>query len=382
MSDREIELMLLFTYGGRLEVWEQQGLIDRELGYYERMFDSGLRSVYLMTYGNGIIKKKIDHRFKVLTKKWFNHELLYSFVAVFSHWRGFKKITIMKTNQSRGAWVGLIAKVFFPKKKLIVRCGWVRTEQMMKRDEGLSGINLMFHKFVEWLGFFFSDRIIVVTPANKDYVVSRYRISPKKVAIIPNSVDTSIYYPLKINSKSEGGISVLMVGRLVEMKNFHGALNALSQVEGVSDITIIGGGPYKGTLEALANDLSLSVCFLESIPNHEIPSYLRSADLFLLPQFYASGMPKVLLEAMACGVLTLSSDIDTHRQVIDHEKNGLLCNVEAEGVLAESIRGVVEMSSSAYNTMIEKALDNVQSSYSMESNSKKEYLMYKELLLN
>lgn len=374
-------LMLLFTWGVTLEKWEDYGLLDRELGYYECMFEAGLEQVDLMTYGHGKITTKIDHRFSVYPKKWVNHNLIYSLLAPFACWRAFRECDIMKTNQSQGAWVGWLVKAIRWKKKLIVRCGWVRTDQMMRRDEGRSGINLRWHKLVEWAAFLFADAIIVVSPIDQEYIATHYKIDKNKIIIIPNSVDTRLYQ-FSPQQHSEGEKKkVLLVGRLVEMKNFQNVLKAVDGVDEIDEVRIAGDGPYRKELQTLAESISTEVTFLSSIPNKEIPHQLAQADIFVLPQLYASGMPKVLLEAMSVGTPTISSDIPVHSNLIVDQKNGFLCGKSVESIKIALIK-VCGMNHQQYLELVTRARRDIESFHDMSTNAKRELALYSSMLSN
>lgn len=70
------------------------------------------------------------------------------------------------------------------------------------------------------------------------------------------------------------------------------------------ELVMIGGGVHRGRLEALSRDLGLAgkVSFAGHLSSHDMLfDYLRKADLFVLPSF-AEGLPRAMLEAMACGL--------------------------------------------------------------------------------
>lgn len=108
---------------------------------------------------------------------------------------------------------------------------------------------------------------------------------------------------------------VLYVGRLVEKKGVKYLLQAYAKVlNAVSDaeLTIVGDGPMRKPLEALARELAVSVVFRGSQTPDEIRQHLSEARLFCLPSVTATdgdaeGFGMVLLEAQACGVPVVTS---------------------------------------------------------------------------
>ena len=61
-----------------------------------------------------------------------------------------------------------------------------------------------------------------------------------------------------------------------------------------------------------------------TVPNSDMPRLLNSSEVFVLPSNY-EGSPKALLEAMACGLPVIGTDVPGIREVIQHGVNGLLC---------------------------------------------------------
>jgi glycosyltransferase involved in cell wall biosynthesis len=69
---------------------------------------------------------------------------------------------------------------------------------------------------------------------------------------------------------------------------------------------------------------------------------LSTATIFCLPSFYREGIPKVLLEAMACGLPCITTDSPGCRDAVRNEDNGLLVPIKNAPVLAEAICRLLE----------------------------------------
>ncbi|KAA3646329.1 MAG: glycosyltransferase family 1 protein [Chloroflexi bacterium] len=373
-----MKLILLFTYQVTLDMWVKSGLVERELAFYEHMIRNGLEQVALMTYGeqDGEYQGRFSG-FEVLPKIVKNTRL-YGLVAPLVHRRAFAETNVIKTNQSSGGTVGVIAKILFPRKVFVMRCGWVRTEEMMRRDEELNGFGLTWAKFLEWLGFRFADAIIVTTASDKDYVRKTYGIPSETIRVFPNSVDTKLFAPSKDPLALIKPLKVISLGRFVEMKNFQGLIESLDGLGQDIELSLIGDGPYRSELERVAERASITVNFVGRIPNDQIPDYLRAADIFVMPQFYGSGMSKVILEAMACGLVTIASDIRPHREVLEDGINGFLCGTTPHELRA-CFERVLALSSEELQSIATQARQDVLAKYSMATIAKQELSMFSEL---
>ena len=97
----------------------------------------------------------------------------------------------------------------------------------------------------------------------------------------------------------------------------------------------------RGNLEALAKACKVDIELLGVYEQAKLPSVYASSDVFVLASF-TEGHPKVLLEAMACGLPCVASDCPGNRSLIAHEKTGLLFNPHDPKALTECLRRVLE----------------------------------------
>ena len=154
------------------------------------------------------------------------------------------------------------------------------------------------------------------------------------IMVIPNGIDIEEFRPLSKGKNEENHI--LFVGRLDSYrKGVHFLLQALKKLNEEKlpcKLTIIGDGPYRPRLEKLARALNLrNTEFLGHIPNERLPVYYNQADMFVLPSC-AEGMSNVILEAMACGLPVIATNVGGNPELVENEETGLLVppeNVEA-----------------------------------------------------
>jgi len=146
------------------------------------------------------------------------------------------------------------------------------------------------------------------------------------------------------------GQTILAVGRLVEKKGFDTLLHAAAKLQSAGNcgehlrLVLAGDGPERQDLERLARSLKLehAVTFLGDTPNPRVRELLHEADLFVLPcrptrSGDRDGIPVVLMEAMACGAPVISGDLVTIRELIEHERTGLLVPPDDPDALASAI---------------------------------------------
>lgn len=189
------------------------------------------------------------------------------------------------------------------------------------------------------LGWDRANLIVVQCEKQKEYMPSKY---VGKCVVIHNPVpDIFIETIHKYANKIENFINV---GRLDKEKNQEVLIRAFEKVVSKhpnAKLTIYGRGPLKTNLENLVVELNLqnSVFFIER--SNEMNNTYNQYDSFVLSSNF-EGMPNSLLEAMAVGLPSISTNCDTGPSDIIYEDNGLLVNVNDCDELANAMNFYIE----------------------------------------
>lgn len=166
---------------------------------------------------------------------------------------------------------------------------------------------------------------------------------------IPNGVDLETYHPADMAERTvvrqrlgvdEDRVIAIYAGRLTAQKRVDLLLRAWAALPGrrrlQSLLLILGHGPQAAELAGLARALGVSrtVRFLGAVD--DVAPFLPAADLFVLPS-RAEGMSNALLEAMACGLPVVASDVGGTRDVLGHEEGGRLVPPEDPDALTAAM---------------------------------------------
>ena len=170
---------------------------------------------------------------------------------------------------------------------------------------------------------------------------------PFPVRVIPNGVDTKFFSPGTGNrDTSRNSKTLLFVGRLHRQKNLATLFKVLEIIErkGVFDfkLTIVGDGPERKRLETSLEGTKIydKVEFAGWQRADAIRNRMRVAHCLINYSLY-EGLPNTVLEAMACGLPTICSDIAPHRELIAHRVTGFLVGLDDIESAAKSIADVI-----------------------------------------
>jgi len=162
-----------------------------------------------------------------------------------------------------------------------------------------------------------ADALIANSQGLKDMALDFYNKKPFDV--IPNGVDTEVFYPSVKEESDE--FKILFVSRLIERKGLQFIIPQLKKIQDSTEksvkLIVVGDGPYRETLERIAeeNHVSDIVEFVGQKGKEEIVPFYQNADLFILPSS-KEGMPNVVLEAMACGLPIIMTPCEGSAELI------------------------------------------------------------------
>jgi glycosyltransferase involved in cell wall biosynthesis len=128
------------------------------------------------------------------------------------------------------------------------------------------------------------------------------------------------------------------VGALIPLKGQRLIVEAL-KAHSEATLLLIGDGPERAALEALARPLGNRVRFLGNRPHGEIPALVAAADVMVLPS-EREGLANAWVEALACGTPLVITDVGGAREVVDRPEVGRLVAREA-GAIAEAVRDLL-----------------------------------------
>ena len=159
-----------------------------------------------------------------------------------------------------------------------------------------------------------ASRFIATTPQIVGDLKS-VGVPDSKILLIPNGVH--IVRKVQAENKQNSDFKIIVVARLIELKNIAFLIDALKELEIPCSLTVYGDGREKESLIRMVsrNKMSDRVRFAGNVSGEELIDALGSSDLFTLPS-KVEGLSNALLEAMSVGLPVLVTDLPSNRFVL------------------------------------------------------------------
>jgi len=170
------------------------------------------------------------------------------------------------------------------------------------------------------------------------------QIDPFPVSVIPNGVNIDFFRP---NAHNSPNFQFLFVGRFHEQKNLFFTLEQLALLRKNSDLPfefhIVGDGPLKNSLQTYANQLNLNsiIQWHGWLERSKILELYQHSNCLLNLSLY-EGMPNVVLEAMACGLPIIASNVIGNDAVVQDGKTGYLVDLKNTSQLQEILLSLLD----------------------------------------
>ncbi len=201
-----------------------------------------------------------------------------------------------------------------------------------------------------------ADRLFSVSRSLADHAVA-LGAPAQRIQVVGNGVDIDKFHPIprdearrRLGLEAHVGPVLISVGALVERKGFHRVIELLPRLrEKWPDIRylVVGGpGPEGDMGEALRDQvarlgLEEVVRFTGPVAPEELHVPLSAADLFVLAT-RNEGWANVFLEAMACGLPVVTTDVGGNREVVCNGQLGLVVPFGDADALHDALAAALE----------------------------------------
>ena len=215
-----------------------------------------------------------------------------------------------------------------------------------------------------------------VCEAGAQRYIRERMVPPHKMRVVYNGVDTERFLPdgqvrLRIRREAEIGKQFvwLAVGRLEAPKDYPTLIRAFARVSAAREDTllwIVGDGPLRGQLEALSREMGLQLGVRFWGLRGDVSNLMNAADAFVMSSSW-EGLPNALIEAQACGLPAVVTDVGGNAEVVIHEETGFIVPPQNPDALAEAMLRLMHLPEQTRNQMGMLARQRVEQQFSLDS---------------
>lgn len=196
----------------------------------------------------------------------------------------------------------------------------------------------------------FVTHYIALSKNLDDYLRSRVGVAQENVAQIYNGVDAHRFHPAEVRQEIAGCPFVApdywlvgTVGRMQLVKDqttlaraFIRAMEMCPELKDRLRLVMVGDGLLREQALAILGKAGLSDCAWLPGQRDDIPEILRGLDCFVLPSL-AEGVSNTILEAMACGLPVIATDVGGNGELVEAGRTGELVPADDPESMARQI---------------------------------------------
>lgn len=192
------------------------------------------------------------------------------------------------------------------------------------------------YRWSDWL----TDAVTAVSQAAANAYLAAGAVRATHLIVVPNGIDTEHWRPdssMRTQVRLELGLHDeflwLAAGRLEPVKGYPTLLRAFARLPERAHLAIAGCGSQRASLISLAEQLGIEtrVQFLGF--ENDVCRWMQGADGFALSSRW-EGLPLALLEAAACGLPAVATDVPGISEAVIHGETGLLAARSVEAFAA------------------------------------------------
>jgi len=183
-----------------------------------------------------------------------------------------------------------------------------------------------------------AKKVIAVSQFTRELALMHYSVD---IEVIPNGTDVLHLVPAEIQLNEPA--QIVFAGRFVPQKNPIAIVKILSELKDLHwTCTMLGNGPMFANVKQEIAKHGMSGCF--NLPGWVTPddvlNQFSKSDILFMPSF-SEGLPVVGVQALAKGLAIVASRIGGFIDLVDHDRNGYLIEVQDRQGFSQALRELI-----------------------------------------
>jgi glycosyltransferase involved in cell wall biosynthesis len=291
----------------------------------------------------------------------------------FHRWLRREKPDVVHAHLPHATWLARWSRLAVPLRVLV--------DTLHTSSTGTRGRQLGYR----WSGWL-TDKVTAVSQSVAEAYFYARMVTADKLTVLPNGVDADAWRPdaavrnaLRSELNMEDKFLWLAAGRLEAVKDYPSLLRAMVEVPESARLVIAGSGPLENDLLRLSTLLGLERRVRLIGFDRDVLPWMQTADGFVLSSRW-EGLPMGLLEAAACALPAVATDVPGTREVIVDGETGWLAPTGDASALGEAMTRMMQTPPEKRRTIGQCARQNVIDRFSLNAVLDQWETQYRELL--
>ena len=246
-----------------------------------------------------------------------------------------EEIDIVNTHSSTDSWLSAVA------------CRWLeirrRPRPVLVRTRHVS-IAVPTDVATRWLYRRATVRIVTTGAALRDQLIRDNGVDPRRIESVPTGIDPVQFAPRDRQAARRAlglPLDMPLIGIVATLRSWKGhryLLDAMLQLARADTrLVIVGDGPQRAALEAQTDALRLRGRVRFAGQQADVAPWLAAFDIFVLPSYANEGVPQALVQAMFCGIPSVTTAVGGIPEVARAGDTALVVPAEDSRALAQAI---------------------------------------------
>lgn len=219
---------------------------------------------------------------------------------------------------------------------------------------GVGNANSALHRSLTRIAAFLyrkADHVVVVTPAFRDFLVSRWQVPAEKISVVPNGVETRVFSPrfaahdLRESLGADGKFIASFIGTMGLAHGLNALIAAAERFQKTEPdvlFMLVGEGADRERITEIAQAKRLSnIRFVPQQLREKIPDYIAASDACLVllkkSEVFETVIPTKMLEFMSCAKPVILGVRGQARKMIEASQAGICIEPENVDQLCDAI---------------------------------------------
>ena len=238
---------------------------------------------------------------------------------------------VVNTHSSTDTWLTALARVALTRAPALVRTRHISAPVPQNFA-------------TRWLYRDATTRVVTTGERLRRQVVEETDVDPARVISIPTGIDLGHFRPGdRAAARASLGLPVErpiagIVATLRSWKGHRYLLQAFAAMKARDAfLVIVGDGPQRAPLEALANELGVAERVRFAGNRDDVAPWLHALDVFCLPSYANEGVPQALMQAMACALAVVTTQVGSIPEIVEDQASGVIVPPQDAQALAAAL---------------------------------------------